>query len=590
MVSKQARHLAALAAKRRSKRTEGTSSQPVQADSDPECDDVEARDSTSGDDKAHPAEEVGAAARRQRDTIRKRVFRNRWRGLGAAAAAMSAFIVRTSSQKSLDALGAAVAHRACEAVVMRAKVQEAQARRKAQAEAKADKKRQRKRQVPPPVTERKVLPRKGSTFMREDEDIKMPEFVLDFEEKLEGNGTSTTKLAPRRRLTQGMTESLHRIATKRMLLPCDVVGGEALARVEWEALRDDQWELRKVYAMSTYARLRATGDGRGSRDCYDEAARSVVIGNGHQVNWQTVRRWVMTYVGNCGHIRPDGRGRHTSCESFLDDADTKRKAQEWLRCNVRSGQARTAGVVPLTTLHFWRWCNENLLTDQLRADSARKPIHLSTSSRWLQKLGFLYKQHTKTIYFDGHERNDVVEDRMEKLVMLKVLEEVPHPHHLHQWRSLCPLEDPPPRPTPPHPVTFREVTVTFRGRDCEDTVWPLLHPGERPVVRVSQDESTFHANDDCPGEWCEVNRGMSIKKKSRGGFIMVSMFISELRGKIRCTPEQMHTYIALHPQSHMAAKLLATPLWDGDSMLLLEPGAGKVDKWFDAEQLMEQTK
>ena len=99
MVSKQARHLAALAAKRRSKRTEGTSSQPVQADSDPECDDVEARDSTSGDDKAHPAEEVGAAARRQRDTIRKRVFRNRWRGLGAAAAAMSAFIVRTSSQK-----------------------------------------------------------------------------------------------------------------------------------------------------------------------------------------------------------------------------------------------------------------------------------------------------------------------------------------------------------------------------------------------------------------------------------------------------------------------------------------------------------
>ena len=45
MVSKQARHLAALAAKRRSKRTEGTSSQPVQADSDPECDDVEARDS-----------------------------------------------------------------------------------------------------------------------------------------------------------------------------------------------------------------------------------------------------------------------------------------------------------------------------------------------------------------------------------------------------------------------------------------------------------------------------------------------------------------------------------------------------------------
>ena len=94
-------------------------------------------------------------------------------------------------------------------------------------------------------------------------------------------------------------------------------------------------------------------------------------------------------------------------------------------------------------------------------------------------------------------------------------------------------------PPPAHlPQVLEEVTVTFRGANCEEAVWPLLHPGERPVVLVSQDESTFHANDDVSGEWMENGKGMRIKKKSRGGFIIVSMFISELRGKLRCTTSE----------------------------------------------------
>lgn len=41
----------------------------------------------------------------------------------------------------------------------------------------------------------------------------------------------------------------------------------------------------------------------------------------------------------------------------------------------------------------------------------------------------------------------------------------------------------------------------------------------------------------------------------------------------------------------MAAKLMADPNWSGISTLILEPGAapGK-DKYFDAEQLIEQSK
>lgn len=35
-----------------------------------------------------------------------------------------------------------------------------------------------------------------------------------------------------------------------------------------------------------------------------------------------------------------------------------------------------------------------------------------------------------------------------------------------------------------------EVTVRFIGRDCEDVVWPVLHPGEPAVVWVPQQRTT----------------------------------------------------------------------------------------------------
>ena len=194
----------------------------------------------------------------------------------------------------------------------------------------------------------------------------------------------------------------------------------------------------------------------------------------------------------------------------------------------------------------------------LDGDRRLKPISSSTALEWLEKLGFEHKAHTKSIYYDGHEREDVVLDRGVRLVMLKVLE---------------------------------EVTVTFGGRDCEEIRWPLLFPGEPPLVWVSQDESAFHSNDDCSSEWAEKGKGCQIKQKSRGALLMASAFITELHGFLRCTPVQRDAYISEHPQSAMAAKLAAEPAWNGSTTLLLEPGAGPgKDAYFDADQLLVQTK
>ena len=140
--------------------------------------------------------------------------------------------------------------------------------------------------------------------------------------------------------------------------------------------------------------------------------------------------------------------------------------------------------------------------------------------------------------------------------------------------------------------------VTFTGKNCETTVWPDdLHPGEPPIVAVSQDECALHSNDDVSYEWCEGSN-MSLKQKSRGSLLMVSEFLSEYKGRLRCTLAEAEAYAAEFPQSLIAEKLVvyraqpdATKRWNLDCRLILEPGSapGK-DKWFDAEQLYEQSK
>eukprot|EP00966_Prymnesium_polylepis_P162318 3751537-Prymnesium_polylepis.1 len=73
---------------------------------------------------------------------------------------------------------------------------------------------------------------------------------------------------------------------------------------------------------------------------------------------------------------------------------------------------------------------------------------------------------------------------------------------------------------------------------------------------------------------------------------MVSEFLSELAGRLRCSRAEAMAYAAANPNSIIAARVAAGKAEDGvEARLILEPGAaaGK-DKYFDNEQLIEQTK
>ena len=83
---------------------------------------------------------------------------------------------------------------------------------------------------------------------------------------------------------------------------------------------------------------------------------------------------------------------------------------------------------------------------------------------------------------------------------------------------------------------------------------------------------------------------MSLKSKSRGSMLMVSEYLSEWRGRLRCTREQAEAYAADIPSSLIAGKL-SDPWEHLDARLILEPGTGVgKDKYFDGDQLVEQQK
>ena len=114
-------------------------------------------------------------------------------------------------------------------------------------------------------------------------------------------------------------------------------------------------------------------------------------------------------------------------------------------------------------------------------------ICTDTARKWLQKLGFKKVNHTKGVYFDGHEREDVVSYRTEFLDKLEELD------------RRC---------------------IVYDGHV------PRLFEGEKPLICIHHDESTFYSNADQKCYWSDGST-VILKQKSLGQSIMVSDFIEK---------------------------------------------------------------
>ena len=95
---------------------------------------------------------------------------------------------------------------------------------------------------------------------------------------------------------------------------------------------------------------------------------------------------------------------------------------------------------------------------------SRKSISIQTARIWLKKLGLVPQSRKKGIYFDGHEREDVLEYRK---YFLKEMQD------------------------------FERLMPTFEGENMEQKN-PLLLDHEKLHIFVTHDECLFYSNDDRP--------------------------------------------------------------------------------------------
>ena len=167
------------------------------------------------------------------------------------------------------------------------------------------------------------------------------------------------------------------------------------------------------------------------------------------------------------------RGKHPKWLSLMADENFKKETKQYVLDN-----GYIKGMPNLTLQKFVSWIKESKSVD----------VCTSTASVWLHDMGFSYKQFSKGVYFDGHERDDVVESRK----------------------------------------MYLELVESFRSR-----MWvsmsPCLNPVCCPIIRVFHDESAFYANSDQSFHWTDGSR-QALKQKSLGQAVMVSDFIEEVGG------------------------------------------------------------
>ena len=123
-------------------------------------------------------------------------------------------------------------------------------------------------------------------------------------------------------------------------------------------------------------------------------------------------------------------------------------------------------------------------------------IRARTAQNWLHKLGFSWKDVKKSVFLDGHEREDVIEDRHRFLQIMK---------------------------------DYAPYIVDFKADgSMEEKKYPsdcaVNRPDRRPIIVITHDESIFSANDGKRQAW--IHDGDAIlRPKGKGKGIMVSDFL-----------------------------------------------------------------
>jgi len=135
-----------------------------------------------------------------------------------------------------------------------------------------------------------------------------------------------------------------------------------------------------------------------------------------------------------------------------------------------------------------------------------KGITLKTARQFLHKEGFRYVEHKKGLYYDGHERPDVVDYRQNEFI--------------------------------PRLLAYRDRLVEYQPENLEEVIKTPPNYVEPRLVLVPQDEMTAQANDGLKKSWVPEGE-QPLKKKGVGRGIHQSDVICATHGWLENASETL---------------------------------------------------
>ena len=176
------------------------------------------------------------------------------------------------------------------------------------------------------------------------------------------------------------------------------------------------------------------------------------------------------------------RGRHKGHKTAINDEKLRALCLVW----IRTDKINKRGVC---AKNFCRFVKQTKFFTEEMKDYTHN-ISLKTARRWLGKLGLVNRRRGKGLFFDGHEREDVLRDRRAFLKKVK------------PYRSRM--------------KTYEEKTemVMIDGRAMKKTTWIVHEPelkGQHEIVLLVQDESIVES-ERCASAYFERGKGAGKEK------------------------------------------------------------------------------
>ncbi len=248
-----------------------------------------------------------------------------------------------------------------------------------------------------------------------------------------------------------------------------------------------------------------------------EASRAAAAGNGFAPKWgsRLARCWTRDWIAT-RTLPTSNRGQHVKVVSIFSDPSVRAAMSAYMRSNkwslnpeklqkllnkeLTADEAREYAneVVSQEIPRGLKRFLETSLLPRLHLKPGRLGLSLSTMRRIMLREGFSYMEYRKSVYFDGHERPDVVEDRQKRFLPA-----------MHKWR--------------PYLVKYAIDDVTK-----EVPIDPAV--GDHPrIVLVAHDEMTAQAHDGVKRGWV-LDGDMPLKKKGPGRGLHQSDFICSTVG------------------------------------------------------------